>query len=190
MSPDIKELSPSELAVLESLHGSQGSVSQRELARRTGLSVGLVNAVIKRLVLTGYVKTSHLNKRQFEYLLTPEGFARTALRSYHYVVDTVRRFKSIQTKLRQILARLGNDGIGEFHIYGEGELADLAAMFCEEEGKVVSRGMPTRRWGRKSVILNASPEPLSADGWRVIDLSTELKLTGHPGVPDTPPSRV
>lgn len=166
------------MAVLESLNGSGESVSQRELARRTGLSVGLVNAVMKKLVYTGYVKTSHLNKRQFEYLLTPEGFAKTALRSYHYVIDTVRKYRSIQTKLKHVLARLHTDGICEFHIYGEGELAELAAMFCEEEGKTVSRGLPTRRWGRKAVILNASPEPLEADGWRVVDLVVEIK-NGH-----------
>ena len=189
MSPEVTELSTSELAVLESLHGSHDAVSQRELARRTGLSVGLVNAVIKKLVVTGYVKTAHLNKRQLEYLLTPEGFARTARRSYHYVVDTLRRFQQIQVGIKAILERLHGDGIGDFYLHGEGELADLVAFFCAEDGRVrLTRGLPERKWGRKAVVLNASPEPFTNENCRVVDLVAELK-NGHtkPAEALTPP---
>ena len=72
---ELGELTSNELTILESLQDSTEAISQRDLARRTGFSVGLVNAVLKKLVRTGYVKTSHLNRRSLEYLLTPSGFA-------------------------------------------------------------------------------------------------------------------
>lgn len=169
------DLSPNELTVLESLKGASQSISQRELARRTGFSVGLINAVIKRLVQTGYVKTSHLNKRQLEYLLTAEGFTRTALRSYHYVLDTMKRYKDIQVSLKSILDRLYTDGAREFYIHGDGELAELVAAFCQEGGlATVVRGLPANG-AQKAVVLNAALETLEPKDWCVINLVSELR---------------
>ncbi|MFH0798596.1 MAG: MarR family transcriptional regulator [Pseudomonadota bacterium] len=189
MPPDINELTPSELAVLESLHGASQSVSQRELARRTGLSVGLINAVIKRLVHTGYVKTGHLNKRQLEYLLTPEGFARTALRSYHYVVRTVESYRRIRGGLVGIINKLSTEGITRFYLHGEGELAGLVVTVFSELGYgELRRGVPDHLLGkggdsgercmiikgRREVVLNTTPSLLEVKGCRRVDLVSEL----------------
>lgn len=169
-----QQLSPSEIAVLESLNGSGDAVSQRELARRTGLSLGLINAVIKKLVQTGYVKTAHLNRRQLEYLITARGFANTALRSYHCIVDTTRRYREMQMRLRSILNTLSIEGVTEFHIHGGGDLAELVAAFFVEDGpSALKVGLPGER-GRHIAVLNASPKPLRSRGWRVVDLVHEL----------------
>ncbi|MFA5812317.1 MAG: MarR family transcriptional regulator [bacterium] len=171
------ELTSSEIAVLESLHDATEAVSQRELARRAGISVGLVNAVLKRLVHTGYVKTSRLDRRSLEYLLTPEGFAQTALRSYHYIVDTVRSFRSIKERLVSLVSRLRAEGVAEFYLYGEGDLAGLVAVFLEEEGLgPITRGLPPADARRRGIIavLNAEPRPLRSKGARVIELLEEF----------------
>ncbi len=175
--PSSPELTSSELAVLESLHDATESVSQRELARRAGISVGLVNAVLKRLVHTGYVKTSRLNRRSLEYLLTPEGFAQTALRSYRYIVNTVRGFRDIQERLVALVAKLNSEGVAELWLHGDGELADLVALFLDEEGLgPISRGIPTPDARKRGVVavLNAEPKPLRAKGMRVVDLLHEF----------------
>lgn len=169
-----EQLSQSEIAVLEMLNVSGDSVSQRELARRTGLSLGLINAVIKRLVQTGYVKTSHLNRRQLEYLLTAQGFAQTAMRSYRYIVDTTRRYREVQMRLRSILNTLSMEGVTEFHIHGDGDLAELVVAFFVEDGPAgLKVGLPTTK-GRHIAILNASPKTLRNQGWRVVNLVTAL----------------
>ena len=174
MSLDTSQLNTNELAVLESLHGAPKAISQRELARRTGLSVGLINAVIKKLVSTGYVKTSHLNRRSIDYLLTPSGFAQTALKSYRYVLSTVRNYRTIQTRLHGLLERLSIEGISEFYLHGDGELAELVATFFQEEGKgELRRGQPARK-SRKVAVLNAVPTPVDGTKCRVVDLVIEL----------------
>ena len=177
MSSETLELTSSELAVLESLRDSREGVSQRELARRAGLSLGLVNAVIKRLVHTGYVKTAHLNRRSIEYLLTPEGFAQTALRSYRYIVNTVRSYQEIRGRLVSLGARLRTEGYADFFVHGEGELADLVTLFFEAEGLgTVTRGLPPA--GRKdggAVILNADHKPLKARELPVVELLQEFR---------------
>jgi DNA-binding MarR family transcriptional regulator len=177
MSSEPLELTSSELAVLESLRDSREGVSQRELARRAGLSLGLVNAVIKRLVHTGYVKTSHLNRRSIEYLLTPEGFAQTALRSYRYIVSTVRSYQDIRERLMSLGMRLRTEGYADFFIHGDGELAELVALFFEAEGLgKVTRGLPpAERKDGGAVILNAHHKPLKARELPVIELLQEFR---------------
>lgn len=171
-------LSNSELAVIDSLQDTTQSVSQRELARRTGLSVGLVNAIIKKLVHTGYVKTSHLNRRTIEYLLTPEGFAQAAQKSYHYIADTVRRYQGIRVKLRAILAVLKNDGFSDIYLHGDGELAELIGIFITEElGQTLKRGLPAGD-GNCVVVLNAAPVSFSDARFKVVNLVRELGAAG------------
>ncbi|MBW2023016.1 MAG: winged helix-turn-helix transcriptional regulator, partial [Deltaproteobacteria bacterium] len=53
-----------------------GSFSQRELARRLNISLGLVNRFIKRLVNKGYFKVKTLPRNRVKYFLTPKGLAR------------------------------------------------------------------------------------------------------------------
>jgi DNA-binding MarR family transcriptional regulator len=174
MSSELSELTTNELAVLESLQGAPEAVSQRELARRTGLSVGLINAVIKKLVHTGCVKTSQLNQRQLEYLLTPRGFAHTAMRSYHYIVDTTRRYRSMQTRLTEMVNGFVKEGVRDFYLYGDGDFAELVAVVFSEMKKVrLRRKLPTGKNSR-AIVLNATPERVKERGLRIIDLVNEL----------------
>lgn len=177
MSSETNELTSSELAVLESLHGATESVSQRELARRAGISVGLVNAVLKRLVHTGYVKTSRLDRRSIEYLLTADGFAHAALRSYRYIVNTFRGYRDMQSRLCALVGRLKTEGVTEFYLSGSGELADLVTLFFEEENLgVIKRGTPPAGLYKQSsvAILNTETKPLRAKGARIVELLREF----------------
>ncbi|MFH1831093.1 MAG: winged helix-turn-helix transcriptional regulator [Pseudomonadota bacterium] len=182
MSLDSSELTSNELAVLESLQNTTEAVSQRELARRTGLSVGLINAMLKKLIHTGYVKTSHLNRRTIEYLLTARGFAQTALRSYRYIVSTMRAYREIQRKLHEIVSSLRANGFTEFYLHGDGELAELVTIFFEEEEVgLLRRGIPIKGEALegKTVVLNTEPVKAKRDGWKVVDLVQEFNGSGQ-----------
>ena len=173
MSEQTNQLNSNDLTVLQSLGSATGAVSQREIARRTGLSVGLINAVLKKLARTGYIKTSHLNRRSIEYLLTPEGFTQTALRSYRFVRNTLRNFRSIQQRLESIVGELQLEGVNEFYIHGDGDLADFITSIFGEQGSVVLRqGLPKKKLS--AVVLNADPAPIDEPNWRVVNLVREL----------------
>ena len=57
-------------------------LSQRDIASQSGLSLGLVNLTLKRLLQTGHIKVSNLNKKKVEYIVTPKGFFEKANHSY------------------------------------------------------------------------------------------------------------
>ena len=59
------------------------NISQRELARKSGLSLGKVNYCIKALVKIGYIKINNFKhsdrKLNYLYLLTPSGINNKAI---------------------------------------------------------------------------------------------------------------
>lgn len=172
------ELNPTELEILTSLNSS-AALSQRELARRTGYSLGLINAVIKKLVHTGYIKTNHLNRRSVNYLLTARGFGRAAMKSYLYVVDTLRTYKTIQLKLTELIDKFAASGVTDFHLLGEGELAELVLLAFDGRKDVnLKRSIPDR-CGKTLLILNAESRPYKKARTRVVNLFAELDLP-HP----------
>ena len=64
---------------IELLHTIEkdGRVSQRQIAKNTGLSIGKVNYIIKSLIEIGFVKINNFNKSnkklEYAYILTPKG---------------------------------------------------------------------------------------------------------------------
>ncbi|OGQ23291.1 MAG: hypothetical protein A3I05_02940 [Deltaproteobacteria bacterium RIFCSPLOWO2_02_FULL_44_10] len=165
-----------ELKILEHLSEKPQNISQREIARRSGFSVGLINAVIRRLVTTGYVKTSRLNRRSLEYLLTSEGFARKAMKSYRYVLKTVQNYHAIHLFLVDLFQDLQQKRIKKFYLYGNGEMATLVENFFYEariKGKL-SRSLP-RKKEKEGIILNVTSSPYAKGDVLVIDLMCELE---------------
>ena len=54
-----------------------GNASQRQMAKKTGLSIGKVNYIIKALIDIGFIKinnfTNSQRKLDYAYMLTPKG---------------------------------------------------------------------------------------------------------------------
>lgn len=167
-------LTSSELAVLDCLPETPCAVSQRKIAKHTGFSVGLINAVIKKLVRTGLVKTSRLNSRSIEYLLTPQGFAEKTTKSYHYILNTVRNYRELQLQSHKLLSRLCRLGFSEFYLHGESELTELITLFFEmHQYGALHKGLP-EKGSANTVVLNVSPHPVKAEGCVVVDMTSEL----------------
>ena len=104
------------------------AMSQRELAQSSGFSLGLVNLAIKRLIHTGHIKISQMDKRKVEYNLTPKGMMEKARRSYLYLTTTMKTFLEYRRRLEQLFLRLGQEGHRQFAILGEGEIVLLVEM--------------------------------------------------------------
>jgi DNA-binding MarR family transcriptional regulator len=110
-------------------------LSQRDIASQSGLSLGLVNLTLKRLLQTGHIKVSNLNKKKVEYLVTPKGFFEKANHSYAYLSKTLKVFMEYQHRLTTILQGLVDQGTSAFAVLGAGEIAELV--------DIALRGLPT-----------------------------------------------
>ncbi len=170
-------ISEKEITILTCLDVQEYSTSQRMLAQKTGISVGLVNAILKKLVRTGYVKVVSLNKKQVQYLLTPIGFLEKAKRSCSYVLKIAREYQRIQSSVKETLDLLDKEGYRSIILHGDGELRGLVEAIVREElsqfHMILSDAMNGQE---KTAVLNLGCDPVSYPG-KVIPFIDQLNKT-------------
>lgn len=110
------------------------AVSQRELATRLGIAVGLVNSCLKNFVAKGYVRVKNYPRNRYAYLLTPKGFAEKSRLAFHHL----NYFTSLYTITRQeyltLFRRLKEEGVKEVIFCGVDEVAEIAYLSLQESG--------------------------------------------------------
>ena len=115
------------LALLSALD-DKGDTTQRSIASRAGVALGLANSLIKRCVRKGLVKISEAPARRYVYYLTPEGFAEKARLTAEYLsssLDFYRQARREYAELYKIAARRGWHRVA---LAGGGELAEIALL--------------------------------------------------------------
>lgn len=127
-----------DLDVLAHLHESQISdvkrVSQRSIAKALGMSVGLTNAILKRLVEKGFVMVRRVNHNNAHYLVTPQGIQEIGRRSYLYLRRTIGHVVRYKERLRDFCRQQAAAGIREIVLVGESDLAFLLEWCAGKEG--------------------------------------------------------
>jgi len=124
----ITELLDKEFLVLQQI-SEKAQLSQRTIAQKTGLSLGLVNLIIKKLAKTGYIKIKMLNGKKIEYILTPKGFSEKIKKTYNYVLKTINYFSNTIEKIKQIILQEHKNGKKEFYILADDEIYKIIE-FC------------------------------------------------------------
>ena len=113
---------------------SGDSVTQRRLAKKHGLALGLTNFLIRRLVKKGYVKIVNLERKRLRYLITPKGIAEKARLTYEYLEYSLHLYRNIRTLLTQTLSVMTKPGGASVVLYGTGEIAEIASLIMQQRG--------------------------------------------------------
>lgn len=127
--PTVAELTDGEIRLIEVL--GESKTTQRTLARAAGLSLGMTNLLIKRLVKKGLIKVVTLNGRTLTYMLTPRGFSEKLKRSYDYVTASIRYIDRIRTRIPELI----QNHEGPVCVVGTGELAQLTQETLKQIGR-------------------------------------------------------
>jgi DNA-binding MarR family transcriptional regulator len=113
------------LQILEEIENNY-SPSQRDLARKLNISLGLVNSFIKRLAKKGYVKVTTIPKNRVKYILTPQGFAEKSRLTYEFIQYSLRFYKKALVNIQDLLNEFQRIGITKVVFYGANDLAEIA----------------------------------------------------------------
>ena len=150
-------------------------VSQRELANRLGLALGLVNSYLKNFVAKGFIRIKNYPQNRYAYLLTPNGIAEKARLAYQHV----NYFTSLYTVTRQdyrfLFQELAERGVSQVSFCGVDEVAEIAWLSLQEAGLALGSVMDDIDPGRDFMgrqVVGMSPESLSGHQLIVI---TSLK---------------
>lgn len=122
-----------ELDFLSSLEEGE-VITQMTLSKRIRVSIGLVNALLKRAVHKGYVKARSAPYKRYAYYLTPTGFAEKSRLVAEYLEISLDFFRVARADYGELLARAEACGIAHVVFIGGGELAEIALLSAREAG--------------------------------------------------------
>ena len=79
------------------------NASQREIARKTGLSIGKVNYIIKALIDIGFIKINNFNnsnrKLDYAYILTPKGIVEKTRITKNFIIKKKQEYDKLNSYL-------------------------------------------------------------------------------------------
>ncbi len=167
------------LKLLEAVD-SREPPTQRELARDLDISLGLVNAFIKRLTKKGYFKITHIPKNRVKYLLTPKGALEKSRLTYRYIRYSVGFYREIREMLVTLFGRLENEGVRRITLYGSGEVAELAHLFLQNTSIKLGGVFDQKPDGRVFFgHMVKSYEQLAQDGYEYVLLTQTEDIQSH-----------
>lgn len=114
-------------------------LTQRALAQRLGVALGLTNLYLKRLASKGFIKikefpTKPYAGKRLRYVLTPKGVGEKARLTYEYMGHSLSLFRRTRDNLREAMGHLPQNGMKRVALYGAGEAAELAYLTLKEFG--------------------------------------------------------
>lgn len=125
--------SDKEAIILEHIYYDD-SLKQRELADKAGISLGMTNAILKRLIEKGWLMTKRLNRRNISYVVSPAGIEEIFKRSYRYFKRTIDDVTLYREKIEQLIAEAAADGYGCVLLVGKSDLDFLVEYACGKAG--------------------------------------------------------
>ena len=117
--------------ILEEI-GKNQATSQRDLAKKRDISLGLVNSFLKRLTKKGYFKITNIPKNRIKYILTPQGAAEKTRLTYKYIRFSYNFYKEARQKLSKLFQDLAAQGVKRVVFYGAGDLAEIAYFSLQD----------------------------------------------------------
>jgi DNA-binding MarR family transcriptional regulator len=108
------------------------AVTQRSLASKLDVALGLTNLYLKRLARKGYIKITTIPRHRIKYLLTPQGMAEKSRLTYLFMQHSLLFYRDMRQRLKIVLTERAKAGAKRIVIYGTGELAELAYISLRE----------------------------------------------------------
>lgn len=157
-----------ELSILESLYDSErrsAPLRQRELASAAGASLGMTNAILKRLAQKGWIVIQRLNSRNVQYAVTPDGVNEIARRSYRYFKRTIRNVVFYRDLIDETVSRAKIRGLEAVLLIGVSDLDFIVEHACARHGLTFLKAIDLRVAAsvRASGVLTVFAEGMASE---------------------------
>src|SRR6266850_1834791 len=134
----MKRYQERDLEILTAI-GEGRPLTQRLLAQRLGVALGLTNLYLKRLASKGLIKISEFPykpaaRKRLRYVLTPKGLLEKSRLTYEYMSYSLGIYRRTRETLREALGDLHGRGLKRIAFYRPGEAAELAYVTLKEFG--------------------------------------------------------
>ena len=122
-----------DLTVLDAIAENR-HITQRSLAAKLGIALGLTNIYLKRLIRKGYIKCINVQSNRLLYLITPQGITEKTRLTYEFMDYSLQLYRQVRQHLSAVLLPCREEGARRIAVYGSGEAAELAYLSLKEQG--------------------------------------------------------
>lgn len=188
MTPDREEALT--LEVLSAID-ARSDLTQRHLADRLGVALGLANSYLRRCVRKGLVKITQAPANRYLYYLTPQGFAEKSRLTAQYLSASFDFYRRASASVHQAFQHCEAAGFRRIAFAGVSELAEVAHVRSHDFAlEVVGTWAPG---AARTLYLGKPAWPvLPADGLDAVVLTALEDCAALYGqlVLDLPPARI
>ncbi len=128
-----------DLALLQNINETllvTPNANQRELAKNANVSIGLMNAVLKRFAERGWIMLKNVNARKIAYALTEEGLHELKERSKAFAKRTFALASEYNEILYEKIIQAKNAGKESVILYGRSYIKFLIEYAAEKANLV------------------------------------------------------
>ena len=108
--------------------------TQQNISDNISVSIGFINALIKKFLNKGVIKIKQAPYKRFFYYLTPQGFSEKARLVNEYFTDSLLFFKSLSLEFSKLFRE---DHCSDYYFYGTGEVCEIAILSAKENKKKI-----------------------------------------------------
>jgi DNA-binding MarR family transcriptional regulator len=116
---------------------SDDTLSQRGIAERIGMALGLTNAVLKRCVKKGLLKIKQAPARRYAYYLTPQGFSEKSRLTAEFLSTSLTFYRRARQEYSDIIRYCETREWNRVVFIGASDLAEIASLVAIESNVTV-----------------------------------------------------
>lgn len=122
-----------ELRLLEEVD-STPEISQRHLAHRLGIALGVANLLMRNLAKEGHIRANRVGWKRWIYVLTPTGITWKVQLTLAYIDRFMGHYRRVRLLVQQDICNLDMAPDSRIAIYGTTELAELTYLALRDMG--------------------------------------------------------
>ncbi|HBI24229.1 MAG TPA: hypothetical protein DDX84_08540 [Nitrospiraceae bacterium] len=158
-------------------------VTQRDLSKKLGIGLGMVNSYLKRLAQQGYIQIGHAGKRRLYYLLTPVGIAEKSLLTYRYIIKSYQVFSDARERIGNFFAELEREGVKSIVLYKATVIAEISLLALQNSSLDLVAIVDDTGAGKRFLGYRIQPvealQVLSFDKLLITSEDPIEKVSGH-----------
>lgn len=120
------------LKLLVALENGQ-QATQRGLAARLGVALGMTNYLVKRAVRKGLLKVDKIPAKRYAYYVTPKGFGEKSRLVAQYLSSSLMFFRQARGEYAALFAQMSGQNHARIALFGMGELTEIALLSAQED---------------------------------------------------------
>lgn len=133
MSDGLKLADRATLSLLSTIEEGEG-LTQRSLAVRIGVALGMTNSLLRRALRKGLVKAKQAPAKRYAYYVTPKGFSEKSHLVAEYLASSLTFFRQAREEYSMLYAQITSEGSKRIALFGVSELAEIALLSAQSDG--------------------------------------------------------